>query len=93
VARDFTGISKSTASKTVSIALANLQQYVKTPETPEKIKETKNSLIAGFLRYIETIDCNHIRIQSPDDDDAKLYRNQKGFFSLNVQTIADANIR
>jgi len=63
------------------------------PETPEEIRETRQKFfdIAGFPRCIGAIDCSHIRIQSPGGDDAELYRNRKGFFSLNVQTIADAN--
>lgn len=97
VSGDFTGVAKSTASKTVrnvSLALANLQRrYIKMPETLEEIRETRQQFfnIASFPRCIGAIDCSHIRIQSPGGDDAELYRNRKGFFSLNVQTIADAN--
>ncbi|KAG0420100.1 hypothetical protein HPB47_003674 [Ixodes persulcatus] len=31
------------------------------------------------------IDCTHVRIRSPGGDDAEVYRNRKGVFSLNVQ--------
>lgn len=86
VAGDFTGVSKSTASKTVrnvSLAIANLRpQYIKMPETPEEIRETRQKFfdIARFPRCIGAIDCSHIRIQPPGGDDAELYRNRKGFF-------------
>lgn len=97
VARDFIGVSKATASKTVrrvSVALANLRgQYIKMPRTLDEIREMKQKFfdIARFPWCIGAIDCSHIRIQSPGGDDAELFRNRKSFFSLNVQTIADTN--
>ncbi|CAN7977082.1 unnamed protein product, partial [Ixodes persulcatus] len=33
------------------------------------------------------IDCTHVRIRSPGGEDAEVYRNRKGVFSLNVQAI------
>jgi len=38
------------------------------------------------------IDCTHVHITSPGGDDAELYRNRKGRFSLNVQTVCDADL-
>ncbi len=35
------------------------------------------------------IDCTHIAIQSPGGNTAELFRNRKGYFSINVQAICD----
>ena len=35
------------------------------------------------------IDCTHIPIISPGGDNAELFRNRKGYFSINVQAICD----
>ncbi|XP_069696889.1 putative nuclease HARBI1 isoform X1 [Periplaneta americana] len=48
--------------------------------------------IDGFPGVIGTIDCTHIRIQSPGGDNAEHFRNRKGYFSLNCQTISDHNL-
>ena len=39
------------------------------------------------------LDCTHVRIRSPGGNNAEMFRNRKGFFSFNVQTIADANLK
>jgi len=38
---------------------------------------------------IGAIDSTHIATQSPGSDDAEIYRNQKGFFSINVQLVCE----
>lgn len=50
-------------------------------------------IIAKFPRCIGAIDCTHVRIKSPGGLDGEIYRNRKGFFSINVQTICDAELR
>lgn len=35
------------------------------------------------------IDCTHIAIQSPGGHDAEIFRNRKGYFSINVQLVCD----
>lgn len=39
-----------------------------------------------------TIDGTHVPIQNPGGNDAELYRNRKGFFSINVQLMCDNNL-
>lgn len=41
--------------------------------------------IAKFPGVTGCIDCTHVRIKSPGGDDAEVFRNRKGYFSLNVQ--------
>ena len=47
--------------------------------------------IAGFPSVLGAMDCTHIPIVFPRGDSAEVYRNRKGFFSINVQAICNAN--
>ena len=38
------------------------------------------------------MDCTHVKINSPGGNDAELFRNRKGAFSINVQGICDADL-
>ena len=49
--------------------------------------------IAGFPGVTGCIDCTHVCIQSPGGDNAELFRNRKGYFSINVQAVCDTNLR
>nr|XP_022910825.1 putative nuclease HARBI1 [Onthophagus taurus] len=95
---DFCGVSEAAASqivKLVAIAIANLRpQYCKMPEGDDIGKAQRNFYnIARFPLVIGTIDCTHVRIQSPGGDQAENFRNRKGYFSFNVQTVSDANLK
>ncbi|XP_055907355.1 putative nuclease HARBI1 [Eupeodes corollae] len=46
-----------------------------------------------FPRTIGAIDCTHVKIQSPGGELSEAFRNRKGWFSLNVQTISSANLK
>lgn len=48
--------------------------------------------IAGFPGVVGTIDCSHIRILSPGGNDAERFRNRKGYFSINTQTVISADL-
>lgn len=43
-----------------------------------------------FTGVIGAIDCTHVPIQCPNRQEGELFRNRKGYFSLNVQVIGDA---
>ena len=49
--------------------------------------------IAGFPGEIVAIDCTHVPIMCPAFTDVELYRNRKGFMSINVQAICDLRYR
>ncbi|CAK1599914.1 unnamed protein product [Parnassius mnemosyne] len=90
---DFVGVSISTAGRIVrdiSSAIANLyDEYVVIhQQSAEKFYH-----IAGFPRVLAAIDCTHIRIQSPCHVIGEEFRNRKGYFSLNVQAICDADLK
>ncbi|KAJ8980507.1 hypothetical protein NQ317_007927 [Molorchus minor] len=91
---DFIKVSKSAACrivKKVSRALASLgHRFI-------KMSENKNDIIlrkymefyekANLPRIIGSIDCTH------GGEHAELFRNRKGYFSINVQTVASTNLR
>jgi len=99
VCGDFIGVHKSTASrivKLVSHVIATLRpQFIKFPDIENDIKKLKQDFynIAKFPMVIGAMDCTHIKIKSPGGDNAEAYRNRKGFFSINVQAICDANLK
>jgi len=52
----------------------------------------KFSEIAGLSGIVGAIDCSHISIVSTGTDNAEIFRNRKGFFSVNVQYVCDATM-
>ncbi|KAJ3658697.1 hypothetical protein Zmor_010422 [Zophobas morio] len=49
--------------------------------------------IASFPRVSGAIDYTHIKIQSPGGDDADIFRNRKGYFSINKQMVCNTDLR
>lgn len=47
----------------------------------------------GFPGIIGCIDCTHVRIKLPSEDNAETYRNRKGYPSINVQMVCDHKMR
>lgn len=96
---DNINIHKSTVCrviKRVTHQIASLsRQHINMPRTDDELAATKTAFynIAGFPRIVGAIDCSHIKIQSPGGRRAELYRNRKGYFSLNVQCICDADLK
>jgi hypothetical protein len=41
---------------------------------------------------VDAIDCTHIKIPSPGRENAELFRNRKGYFSINVQAVYGPNL-
>ncbi|XP_032690384.1 putative nuclease HARBI1 [Odontomachus brunneus] len=96
---DFAGVSKSSACnivRHVSIAIAQLApQYIKMSSNADEISNARIKFYnrARVPRIIGAIDCTHVRIQSPSGINAELFRNRKGYFSLNVQTVSSADLK
>ncbi|OXA40695.1 putative nuclease HARBI1 [Folsomia candida] len=80
--------------KRVSKAIAKLRgRLIHFPSFQEADKVQQEFYkIAGFPGVIGSIDCTHIHIISPGGDDAELFRNRKGRFSVNVQATCDASL-
>lgn len=96
---DMTSVSRQSANviiPRVSRALASLRRdVIKMPTTNEELEYNayRMYLFAKFPKCIGSIDCTHVKIQSPGGDNAEYFRNRKGWFSLNVQTISSANLK
>ncbi|XP_050065881.1 putative nuclease HARBI1 [Aphis gossypii] len=99
VCGDFVGVTKSTASqiiRPVSHELALLRPtFINFPSSSTEIDAIRQTFynVAKFPKCVGAIDCTQVRIISPGGLDAEIYRNRKGYFSINVQTICDADLR
>lgn len=98
VISDLAGVHKSTVCRVVhrvSRAIAgHRSQYIKFPGTADEQMQTMREFyaIAQFPGVLGAIDCTHVPIISPGGDLAELYRNRKGYFSINVQTVSNARL-
>lgn len=96
---DFAGVSVASVRRIllrVSEAIARHRRtFVRMPETEAELRKASIDFysLARFPRTIGAIDCTHIKIQSPGGEHAETYRNRKGWFSFNVQTVAAADLK
>lgn len=91
---DLFGVQKCTVSriiKIVSRAIASLYNNYKKCPSGHRIVEVQRALMqqSSLPGVVGLIDCTHIPIISPGGDNAELFRNRNGFFSINVQAICD----
>ncbi|XP_024878468.1 putative nuclease HARBI1 [Temnothorax curvispinosus] len=95
---DFCGRSKVSAHTIVhrvSPAIATLSEdFIRFPAQPDQIRQAQGEFfeVSGFIRVIEAINCKHVRVQSYGGEKAELYRNRKGYFSINVQAVVNARL-
>lgn len=95
----FSSAHKSTVCrvvKNVSEAICGLRpQFIYMPQTPEEINECKQKFknLRNFPICIGAIDCTHIKISSPGGERPEIFRNRHQYFSLNVQTICDSELK
>lgn len=104
IGQDFTiSLSQSSVSrsiKSVSQAIRThlLKDWVKFPMNINDHAQLKQQFYEkySFPGVIGVIDCTHIAIVSPSSEDSNypehIYVNRKGYHSLNVQLICDANM-
>lgn len=79
----------------MSSAIASLApNYIFFPGTEQEVRHTQIGFynIARFPKVIGAMDCTHVRISSPGGPLAEVFRNRKGYFSLNVQGICNSNL-
>ncbi|XP_050664028.1 putative nuclease HARBI1 [Leptidea sinapis] len=92
VCGDLHQISQSVVSKivaNVSKALAlKIRRFIKFPDVPEQANvKIQFHRVAGFPGVIGCIDCTHIPIKNPNRQNGEVFRNRKGWFSINVQIV------
>ncbi|KAH9636735.1 hypothetical protein HF086_007633 [Spodoptera exigua] len=97
-AGDLSGMSQSTISlvcKQVALAiLAQRSQWIKMPQTDaeqNKVMVDFHTLCA-FRQVIGAIDCTHIRIPKVGREVGQYYIHRKGYSSINVQVVSNANL-
>ncbi|KAL1268525.1 hypothetical protein QQF64_033888 [Cirrhinus molitorella] len=94
---DMVNVSRSTACRAirrVSLALQSRARiYVRLP-TQEEAARTKDKFRrdSGIPGIFGCIDGTHVRIQAPSQNEY-LFVNRKGFHSINVQVVCDANMK
>ncbi|XP_021194917.3 putative nuclease HARBI1 [Helicoverpa armigera] len=95
---DLIGIHKSTVCRIiqrVSRKLAELSSaYIKMPNR-EELREVAEGFfkIGGLPRVAGAVDCTHIKIISRGGVLSEMFRCRKGFFSVNVQVVCDADVK
>jgi hypothetical protein len=96
---DYIHINQSNVSriiKRVTLQLGGLSsQYIKMPTTNEEMSKIMFGFyaICQFPRVLGAVDCSHVKIQSPGGANAELFRNRKGYFSINVEAICNAELK
>lgn len=97
---DTTNVHKSTVCRVIRktsriIAAVLKPRYIRFPETENELNKVKLDFfeICGFPGIIGAIDCTHVRIQSPGGQHAERFRNRKGYFSINVQAVCNAQLK
>ena len=97
VQADLFAVSQATVSRIVSRisrAIALLRPlFIKLPTLAEIPAIQRDFYrIAAFPGVTAAIDCTHVPIESPGGPDAELFRNRKGYFSLNIQMACDSKL-
>nr|CAD7435405.1 unnamed protein product [Timema monikensis] len=98
VSGDLHGVSQATAGgivHTISGLLAErTKDFVKLPATEADCRKAMRWFyeIRGFPGVVACVDGTHIPIKNPGGVRPEIYRNRHGWFSLNVQVSAGANM-
>ena len=95
---DSVQIHKSTVCRIVKrvchhIALLK-PNYINMPRTQQERQRSQFEfyMMHGFPGVIGCVDCTHIKV-SPPAYNAEIYRCRKGYFSINVQAVCDAQLK
>ena len=93
---DTFGISKATVCRTVhrvaNVLAGAFHRYVKLERRADaEVTKAKFYAMAGFSNVIGCIDCTHIRISGPHQNEHE-YVNRKGVHSINVQLVCNADL-
>ncbi|KAK7922333.1 hypothetical protein WMY93_009235 [Mugilogobius chulae] len=92
------GISQSAISSAIHDVTSSLvrhaSEFIHLPLSPEEQGRVKNEFWHKFRfpNVLGAIDCTHVQIRAPSDN-ALIYINRKGTYSINVQVICDAMCR
>ncbi|XP_049269088.1 putative nuclease HARBI1 [Rhipicephalus sanguineus] len=93
VTGDLVNVSQASVSRinerlSRMIADTLFPQLVKLPNATEAaVVMEEIYAIAGFPGVSGCIDCTHVPMKNPGGEDAEVFRDRKGYFSINVQYI------
>ncbi|XP_021962175.1 putative nuclease HARBI1 [Folsomia candida] len=95
---DLAQLSQGTVSKLVkrvSGALAALRpHFIKYPNNNEaNLVRQRFYTYGGFPGVVGAIDCTHVPIKSVGGDNAELFRDRHGNFSINVQAVCTSDLK
>ncbi|XP_037296752.1 putative nuclease HARBI1 [Manduca sexta] len=96
---DLHGVSQpfiSKICKKIAGPIAGIShRFIKMPATLAEQEEAMRKFhrIANFPSVIGAIDCTYIRVKKLCEDGGQIYINRKGFPSINVQVVCDANLK
>ena len=96
VVADTINISQPTVSRTLSAFLNSIQRLspslIKWPTHVEQ-QATRNHFFENFNlpNVVGCIDCTHIEIRAPDQEEEAAYVNRLSYHSINVQAVCDQN--
>ncbi|XP_075733015.1 putative nuclease HARBI1 [Rhipicephalus microplus] len=97
---DLVNVSQPTVSRVIErvsrlIAKRLFPAVVNFPNSDDRFCETMVEFyrIAKFPGVTGCIDCTHVRIKSLGGPNGEVYRNRKGYFSINVQVIAGPKLQ
>jgi len=94
---DDLGVSQPTVSRVITEtlnALSNgdiLRRFIKFPMTVDAVERNKAAFL-NIAHFPHVIDCTHVRIMAPREQEA-VFVNRKGFHSINVQILFDADYK
>ncbi|KAF4528500.1 hypothetical protein B566_EDAN016687 [Ephemera danica] len=86
-----TSISRTIRQVSRVIATNYKEECIRMPNTPQEIHEVMQSFydIAGMPYTLASVDGSHVCILGRGGEFGELYRNRKGYFSLNIQAACD----
>lgn len=93
---DLMGVSQSSVSRIIHQVIQEIakksSRFIHFPNYEERVElKDRNFMRYGLPSVIGAIDGTQIPIKSPGGENAEVFRNRKGFFSINVQAVVDAD--
>ena len=96
ISGELLNLSKSSCHRAVHLVAEKISHLhndlIKFPDSLSRIKQ-KFLQKSRFPEIIGAIDCTQIKIQSPSRENGEIFRNRKGYFSINVQAVCDLDQR
>uniref|UniRef100_A0A6B0V8K9 Putative nuclease harbi1 n=1 Tax=Ixodes ricinus TaxID=34613 RepID=A0A6B0V8K9_IXORI len=97
---DLVNVSQATVCRVIErvsrvLAASLFPRLVKFPESAADFDQRMLEFyqIGNFPGVSGCIDCTHVKIKGPGGPDGEVFRNRKGFFSINVQAITGPQLQ